>query len=54
MLDDPTKALAELRVVNAERRLLRAIEDLEKRVAQFEHEQALAAYEKLRGGDRGD
>jgi hypothetical protein len=54
MLDDPNKALAKFRVVNAERRLLRAIEDLEKQVAQLELEQALSAYERLKGGDRGD
>ena len=51
MLDDPNKALAKMRVVNAERRVLRAVEDLEKQVAQYELEQALNAYERLRGGD---
>jgi hypothetical protein len=54
MLDDPNKALAKMRVVNAERRVLRAVEDLEKQVAQYELEQALNAYERLRGGDLGN
>jgi hypothetical protein len=54
MLDDPNKAIAKVRVVNAERRLLRAVEHLEKQVAQLELERALAAYERLKGGDRGD
>jgi hypothetical protein len=55
MLDDPNECLARLRITSAEKRLLRAVEHLEKQVAQLELEQALAAYERLRGGDhRGD
>ena len=55
MLDDPTKAVAKIRVINAEKRLLRAVEHLEKQVAEFELEKALAAYHQLHGGgDRGD
>jgi hypothetical protein len=55
MLDDPNRELARIKVLNAEKRLLRAIEHLEKQVAQLELEQALSAYERLRGGEhRGD
>jgi hypothetical protein len=49
MVDDLNRSIAEIRVVNAEKRLLRAVDHYEKVAAQEAYEQALAQLEKARG-----
>jgi hypothetical protein len=56
MMDDPSRRLAEIRAVTAEKRLLRAQraqDEFEKRAAETAHHQALAQLERERGSERG-
>ena len=53
MLDDPDKRLAELRAINAEKKLLRAKNDFERLAADAMHREALLQLERLRAGERG-
>ncbi len=53
MLDDLNTDIARIRVVNAEKRLLRATDYYEKQAAQAMLDEALAHLEKLRGASRG-
>jgi hypothetical protein len=53
MTDDLNKSISQIRIVNAEKRLLRATDHYEKQAARLADEQALWEFEKLRGADRG-
>jgi hypothetical protein len=53
MMDNPDRLLAEIRAVAAEKKLLRAQDEFEKRAAETAHQQALAQLEKARSSERG-
>jgi hypothetical protein len=53
MIDDLNESIAKVRVVNAEKRLLRAQDFYEKQAAQEALDEALAQIEKLRSAERG-
>jgi hypothetical protein len=54
MMDNPDRLVAEIRAVAAEKRLLRAQDEFEKRAAETAHQEALAQLERIkRSAERG-
>jgi hypothetical protein len=55
-MDEPAdinRRIAEVRVVNAEKRLMRAAEGYEKQIAQIQLDQALDILARMRASPRG-